>query len=539
MIDWRNDREEHYRLLLEVSSNIGEGIGIVDENERLLYCNPAFASIFETTVESLLGRDVRDFFEKELHPVFERETRKRMTGEASSYELPLSGAEGTRKQVRLTVTPRFDENGRYIGAFGAVIDITKWKQTEAALREALQLNERLITSISSILVAVDWNDTVALWNDAAENTFEIPRLSVIGRDFFSCGIEWDQTELRRRAGLCRQSRAPVSLQDFPFERSTGERRFLNITLNPLSGNNGKQIGFLVLAEDITLRKVWERKMIQSQKLESIGQLAAGIAHEINSPMQYIEHNVLFLDDSFRSLLRVVEAFRDFLETAKGNPVLRSATRALRSVCEDEEIRYLAEEIPRALRQSLEGIERVTGIVSAMKTFSHPGRGEKEPVDINRAIETTVAVARNEWKYVADMELELDERLPPVPCLPDEFNQVILNIVTNAAHAIAERVGDTEKKGTISIRTRYGGDRVEIRIDDTGTGIAEEVRARIYDPFFTTKDVGKGTGQGLAIARDVVVNKLSGSIDFETEIGRGTTFVIFLPTESSSGSGSDG
>ena len=191
--------------------------------------------------------------------------------------------------------------------------------------------------------------------------------------------------------------------------------------------------------------------------------------------------------------------------------------------------YLLEEIPKAIEQSLEGVTRVSTLVRAMKEFSHPGTKEKIPLDLNRAIESTTTVTRNEWKYLADLETEFDPSLPMIPCHVGEFNQVILNLIINAAHAIADVIGkEGSTKGKIKIETRNCPEWAEIRIQDTGSGIPEKVRARIFDPFFTTKEIGKGTGQGLAIARSVVVDKHGGSIHFETEVGKGTTFIIRLP-----------
>lgn len=281
--------------------------------------------------------------------------------------------------------------------------------------------------------------------------------------------------------------------------------------------------------DVSVQKAMEAQLRQSQKLESIGALAAGIAHEINTPTQYVGDNVHFLKDAFEELLRYLEAVdRVIAEDARAG-LDASAIESIRAARDRTDLAFLREEIPRAILQSEDGVTRVSRIVRAMKEFSHPGTSDKEPVDINRAIESTVTVARNEWKYVADLELALAPDLPPVPCLPGEINQVVLNLIINAAQAIAERIaGSSDARGRIDVSTRRLGDRVEIRIRDTGNGIPEDIRERVFDPFFTTKEVGKGTGQGLAIARSVVVDKHGGRLDFDTVPGEGTVFVIELP-----------
>lgn len=249
-------------------------------------------------------------------------------------------------------------------------------------------------------------------------------------------------------------------------------------------------------------------LVQAQKLEAIGHLAAGIAHEINTPIQYIGDNTRFLQRSFQELLQV----------SKQEKTLSAA-----------ELDYLATEIPNAVDQSLEGIDRVAAIVRAMKEFSHPGRLEKTPSDLNHALDTTITVARNEWKYAAEIITDFDPALPLVACVANELNQVFLNLIVNAAHAIIEMQGtDNPEKGTITIRTRTDGAWADIRISDTGMGIPHTIRDQIFDPFFTTKAVGKGTGQGLAIARSVIVDKHQGTLTFESEPGEGTTFIIRLP-----------
>jgi PAS domain S-box-containing protein len=275
----------------------------------------------------------------------------------------------------------------------------------------------------------------------------------------------------------------------------------------------------------------QTQLMQAQRLESVGQLAAGIAHEINTPTQFVSDNARFLQTAFPKLADLLARYGELLSACRSGAVSAALLDELEAATKKAKLDYLLSQIPEALSDSLEGLERVTKIVRAMKDFAHPGQQSMAPADLNKAIESTVTVARNEWKYVADMQLELDPALPPVPCLLADFNQVILNIVVNAAHAIKDVVGDgSGGKGQITITTRQDGDQAEVRIRDTGTGIPEEHRDRIFDPFFTTKEVGKGTGQGLAIARQVIVEKHGGTLTFETEVGRGTTFIVRLPLQ---------
>lgn len=292
---------------------------------------------------------------------------------------------------------------------------------------------------------------------------------------------------------------------------------------------GEQSAAVVTFRDITQRRLLEMRLRQAQKLESIGQLAAGIAHEINTPTQYIGDNIRFLKDVFEDLSPVLAVCREAHEALQHGQSPAELLQRAATVFASLDVDYLSREIPLAIQQSLEGLERVARIVRSMKEFSHPGGEEKQAIDLNRAIESTLTVSRNEWKYVADVETDLDPNLPPVWCLPGDINQVLLNLIVNAAHAIAEKNGnDRSQKGKIAISTRHDQQWVEIRISDTGVGIPPHIRDKVYDPFFTTKPVGRGTGQGLAIAHAVVTERHGGTIDFESQVGHGTTFIVRLP-----------
>jgi len=277
------------------------------------------------------------------------------------------------------------------------------------------------------------------------------------------------------------------------------------------------------------RLLIEEQLRQSQKLESIGQLAAGIAHEINTPMQYIGDNTRFVKDAFDPIRRVLKFQAELVAAVKANAVTPQLLARSEGITAASDLDYFCEEIPSALDQTLEGVARVSKIVQAMKEFSHPGGKDKTPSNLNKAIESTVTVAHNEWNYVADMKLDLEPNLPLVPCYLGEFNQCILNLIVNAAHAIADVVrAQPGSKGLITVRTRRDNAQVEVRVTDTGTGIPEAARPKIFEPFFTTKGVGKGTGQGLSIIYTNIVKKLGGTVNFETETGKGTSFILRLP-----------
>jgi signal transduction histidine kinase len=270
-------------------------------------------------------------------------------------------------------------------------------------------------------------------------------------------------------------------------------------------------------------------LAQAQKLESIGQLAAGIAHEINTPAQYVGDNVRFLREQFEVFLQIAESHLQLLDGADSVTAWPERAKRCRELLASLDVEFARREVPAALEQAMEGLDRVTTIVRAMKDFSHPGTAHKEPANLNRAIQSTVTVCRARWKYVADVEMELEEQLPDVPCIVAEFNQVVLNLIVNAVDAIAERNKlAADKKGRIRVRTRVNGDHAEVSVTDDGCGMPESIQQRIFDPFFTTKEVGKGTGQGLSICRDVIVNKHGGSIGVRSAPGVGTTFLIRLP-----------
>lgn len=307
------------------------------------------------------------------------------------------------------------------------------------------------------------------------------------------------------------------------------------TISPIRDASAKVCNYAIVSFDVTKEARLEAQLLHAQKMEAIGELASGIAHEINTPTQYIGDNIRFFQDSFGSINALLELYRQMHAAVIKDEPTDAIVQEISAFIEEIDLDYLKDEVPIAIAQSLEGNSLVAEIVRAMKEFGHPGCEEKTAIDVNQAIRNTIAVARNEWKYVAEVVTDFDRNMPEVPCLPGTFNQVILNILVNAAHAIASAADENSgEKGTITIATRATAEWAEVRIQDTGPGIPDSIRTRIFDPFFTTKPPGKGTGQGLAMVHTAIVDKHNGQIDIETEVGVGTTFILRFPLVDLSG-----
>ncbi len=332
--------------------------------------------------------------------------------------------------------------------------------------------------------------------------------------------------------------------------ASGEARHAEVSVSPIHDDNGKITRVVHVSRDITERKRAETELrdysarlehalqdlgqaqtqlLQAQKLEAIGGLAAGIAHEINTPIQYVADNTRFLQDAFADLLTMQKRIDELIDQNASE--LSDATRAeYREAVEEADVEYLVEEVPVAIEQAIDGVHRVAEIVRALKDFSHPGGDTKTPLDLNKLVANTIAVCKNEWKYVAEVDTDFAEELPPVPLLSGPMGQALLILIVNAAQAIADTLDDGGGLGSITIATSVDDEYATIAVTDTGGGIPDEIREKIFEHFFTTKDVGKGSGQGLAIARSIVAEQHGGEIDFASTLGEGTTFRIRVPLE---------
>lgn len=309
---------------------------------------------------------------------------------------------------------------------------------------------------------------------------------------------------------------------------TGVQRFFRSHMGPIR-HAAEIAGAVIIAQDITDTRRAETDLMAAQRMVAVGTLAAGVAHEINTPIQFVSDSVRFLREAVTDVFVHLDKVSEIHQALKEGAALSQALEACEQAAETADLDYIREHVPQALDRCIDGLGRVATIVRSLKDFSHPATTEMEPADLNRAVRSTLVLATNEYKYCADLETAFAE-LPPVFCRIDEINQVVLNLVVNAAHAIQTVVEGTGDRGKIRVETRLENGAVVVSVADTGTGIPEGIRERIFDPFFTTKTVGKGTGQGLAIARSLVRERHGGELWFESVVGRGTTFFIRLPIE---------
>lgn len=545
----RQTIERHLRIsearLSDILNLAADAVVTVNDSQRIVLFNQGAERIFGYAAEEVLGQPLDSIIPDRfrgaprhyVHAFASDSTAARTMHERTEVKGRRKSGEEFPAEASIA---RVTVEGQT--TYTAILrDISQRKEEEQSLRAAKALAEQsafqkaaVMASVEAFFIGISETGAVFEWAGQAEKFFGISLMEASGRPIQDLSIGWNREAIQEAISRATNTIRAVRLEKVRVVTHENREQFLKMTVSPLCKDTGVDV--IIMGEDITGRLDLERELAQAQKLESIGHLAAGIAHEINTPTQFVGDNVHFLADSFADLHTVLARYRELLASAKTGACAPDLIEACELELQRADLDYLTEEIPKAIMQSNEGVERIARIVRAMKDFAHPGSEEKVCVDLNKAIGSTVEVSRNEWKYVADLTTDLAPDLPLVPCLQGQFNQVILNLIVNAAHAIGDRIKSTGPKGIISIMSRRIDDRAEIRITDNGSGIPEDIRHKIFDPFFTTKEVGKGTGQGLAIARSVVVDKHRGTITVESQVGQGTTFIIRLPLNGSGETG---
>jgi len=407
------------------------------------------------------------------------------------------------------------------------IEVVERRQAEQAALYALEQNQQLLASISSIVVGVSEEGLVMEWNPAAEKIFGLTSAEVIGKLFAKCPIHWNWPDVIEPISFYLTKKGQYKLDNLHYTRTDGKEGLLEFSVNRI----GEGKAYYLFGTDITDRKSLENQNLIVQKMHSLSQLAAEIAHEINRPTQHVEDNIHFLQNAYQDIVGLLSLYSQLLLENKKHSLSAELTLEIEEITEEIHLESLLVEIPKAIGQILHGKERLIKIVRTMEDFAHPSQSEKKFVNINKALEETFAVLKVEWEDIAGFELDLDPKLPAVYCAIDEINQVIFDILANVTDANKEVIKDeTGQKEKITVKTKRADEFINIIIEDTGSGIPPEMIDKIFDPFFTTKEPGKGKGQGLAIAHNIIAIKHHGKLEVQSEIGKGSTFTISLPLD---------
>jgi PAS domain S-box-containing protein len=562
----RKRAEEAAARLTAVVDSTPDFVATTDPHGRVTYLNRAGRRMLEMEE----GRDAAELNLPVVHPAWANHLLLHegiptaVREGAWSGESALLDARGREVPVLQVVIAHRDPRGEVSFLSTIARDITELKRSQEELRESHEMFRQLAENINETLWIFDLGagrpvyvspGYERIWGRSLEAAFADPAT------FLECVSPADRQHVSRVPGEGEEGEREELL--YRIDHPDGGVRWLRGRSFPIRDGRGRVCRIAGLTEDVTVRRRLEEELQRAQKLEALGQLGAGVAHEINTPVQYVGDNVRFLESALSDLARLCRA-----QTRVADAVLADAdrmdadrsdadrsdgdrsdadrgdahrtdadradaaelARAAGVLAEEVDLEYLLEEAPRAAGQALEGLERVAEIVQAMKEFSHPGGSGLTPVDLNRVVQNAVTVARNAWKRVAELRMELDPALPPVPCLPGDVGQAVLDLVVNAAQAVADVVGEDGERGrgVITVTSRGDGEWAEVRVADTGTGIPEAAQPRVFDPFFTTRPVGRGTGKGLTLAHATIVDRHGGSLRFETEAGVGTVFILRLP-----------
>lgn len=392
------------------------------------------------------------------------------------------------------------------------------RKLENSARELSQVT----SAVPAAILVFGRDGFISLANETAERLLGQPTRTLIGRDVAALFVPGAEPVFGAQ-----QLTATTPAQERICVSTTGEHIPVLASCAPIHNGKGQCERSVAVIFDIRERRRLELELRHSQKLEAVGRLAAGVAHEINTPVQFVNDSIHFLHESSHDLSALLTRYQSIAKRVEEGRPVSELIEETREFEQEIDLEYISGNGPMAFDRSIEGLDRVTSIVRTLKEFSHPDGGMMERVDLNGGVNSVLVIAHNEYKYVADVVSDLGE-IPNILAHRGEINQVLLNLVVNAAHAIADRVGESGERGNIRIATRCEGEYVHLTVSDNGTGVPVHLRERIFEPFFTTKTVGRGTGQGLASVRAMVIERHQGRIALDSEVGKGTTMHIRLP-----------
>lgn len=516
---WR--RERWLNSLLDTLSDL---VIVVDSDEVVAYANAAVEGVFGVPRHQVHGASLDRFVRSNDIALVRKALHATVaTGRpAAPISCRVHPADGTERWLDIVGTARF-AGDELQGAVLAARDITERR----AVEERLGLLESAVTRLQeAVLILEAQPPHRVVFANAAACALTGWTMEELTTGEAPAVLQVDSAERGVVALVAALTARQTAIETHDLTIRDGSTIGVETSVAPVLDADGETSHIIAIMRDLTETRLLDVELRHSQKLEAMGRLSAGIAHEINTPIQFIGDNVQFLSTAFLGVVELLGHYRGALLNAD-----RLSWSERKTKVEEAEhaadVAYLETEVPRALQEAVEGIDRVATIVRAMKAFGHPDNAEQRAADLNEAIINTLTVARNEIKYVADVATDLGD-VPPIVCHLGDLNQVLLNLLVNAAHAIQDKADVTGERGTITVRTRHTSDSAVITVTDTGAGIAAEHRPYLFEPFFTTKAKGQGTGQGLALARTIIQERHGGRIEYDTEVGVGTTFTLHLP-----------
>ena len=488
-------------------------------------CNQAFEKFAGFRNQELRGKSGADFpVAGDLRVVHEDDQQLFLKGGMRTREVELESKNGIQSFLELKISVYRERDRRPAGLIGVINDLTCHKHMARRMAQLSAVIEQAAESV----VVTDPDGIIQYVNPAFEKVTGYMMSEAIGGkpSVLKSGRQ-DESFYKDLWETLAKGRTWRGT--FVNKRKDGTLFDEDAVIFPIRSDGGEIISLAAVKRDVSQEKAMQVQLRTSQRLEAVGQLAAGIAHELNTPIGFVSSNFESITNYIKNFVKLLELYRKTVAELAGQlpekgPAALARTAELE---EDLQIEFILEDLDDLFSESKDGFERITSIVTKLREFSRIDQmDERESFNFNRAIETTIVVARNEYKYSAEIELELDPELPDVMASGGEINQVILNLIINAAQAIKEQ--ERQELGRITINTEYDEEWVRCKIADDGSGIKAENLERIFDPFFTTKPVGKGTGLGLNISYDIVTKKHQGNLTVESVIGEGTTFIIALP-----------
>ena len=511
-------------------------------NSKCNYVNKTWLSFTGRALEDELGDNWMDDIHPNEFDMFFESFQKSFSDRISfEVEYRLKSYNGEYRWVFEMGRPYYDISGNFSGYICSCYDVTERKQAEEMLSVSEDYFRSFIESSQDCIAHISREGRFLSMNEAGCKLFGFAEPDDVVDLRFSDSVVMNRASVEDAIASAADGKS-VSIRYMSRGRH-GNDLWWDAKLTPVIDFDGAIRSILLVSRDITEQKLAEdaigqknhelheaytelktaqSQILQQEKMASIGQLAAGVAHEINNPMGFIMSNINTLKKYVDKISEYMHAQSDIIEECAGKTVDADILKILQEKKRALKIDYITEDIESLITESLDGADRVKKIVQDLKSFSRVDEAEYKSADINTGIESTINIVWNELKYKATLVKEYGD-IPMTKCRPGQLNQVFMNLLVNAAHAI-------EKQGNIRVKTWLEGGLINIAISDSGRGISEENQRRIFEPFFTTKEVGKGTGLGLSIAYDII-KKHSGTIKVESTVGKGTTFTISIPAVS--------